>query len=78
MNLHILIVPVLLVASLVQDGGSPFTLDQIMSSPFPTELTVSPVGNRVAWVFDSKGRTKHMDCSGPNVRGSAIDSVSGG
>jgi len=32
-----------------------FTIEQVMSSPFPTELVASPAGNRVAWVFDAQG-----------------------
>jgi dipeptidyl aminopeptidase/acylaminoacyl peptidase len=32
-----------------------FTLEQVMSSPFPTELVASPKGGKVAWVFDARG-----------------------
>jgi dipeptidyl aminopeptidase/acylaminoacyl peptidase len=32
-----------------------FTLEQVMSSPFPTELVASPTGGRVAWVFYARG-----------------------
>jgi dipeptidyl aminopeptidase/acylaminoacyl peptidase len=32
-----------------------FTLEQVMSSPFPTELVASPKGGRVAWVFYARG-----------------------
>ncbi|MGC2698086.1 MAG: prolyl oligopeptidase family serine peptidase [Candidatus Angelobacter sp.] len=32
-----------------------FTLEQVMSSPFPTALTSATKANRIAWVFDSKG-----------------------
>src|SRR5437870_11983030 len=32
-----------------------FTIEQILSSPFPSGLTAAKSGNRVAWVFDSKG-----------------------
>ena len=32
-----------------------FTIEQVLSSPFPTELIASPAGNRVAWVFDARG-----------------------
>lgn len=32
-----------------------FTLEQVMSSPFPSELTAAKNVNRVAWVFDFKG-----------------------
>jgi dipeptidyl aminopeptidase/acylaminoacyl peptidase len=32
-----------------------FTLEQILKSPFPTELTVSHQGNRIAWVLNQQG-----------------------
>jgi dipeptidyl aminopeptidase/acylaminoacyl peptidase len=38
---------------LAQNPG--FTLEQVMSSPFPTGLTAAATANRIAWVFDSKG-----------------------
>jgi dipeptidyl aminopeptidase/acylaminoacyl peptidase len=33
-----------------------FTLEQVMSSPFPSELTVSKGGDKVAWGFDAEGK----------------------
>jgi len=33
-----------------------FTLEQVMSSPFPTELTASKRGDRLAWAFDAEGK----------------------
>jgi dipeptidyl aminopeptidase/acylaminoacyl peptidase len=32
-----------------------FTLEQVLSAPFPTELVASPSGGRVAWVFNARG-----------------------
>src|SRR5579872_631525 len=32
-----------------------FTLEQVMSSPFPTGLTAAADANRIAWVFDLRG-----------------------
>ena len=34
----------------------PFTLEQILSAPFPSDLTAAKNSNRVAWVFDRQGR----------------------
>ena len=31
------------------------TLEQILSAPFPTELTAAPAKGRVAWVFNARG-----------------------
>jgi len=32
-----------------------FTLEQVMSAPFPTELTAATSGAKVAWVFNAQG-----------------------
>src|SRR5579864_1039015 len=32
-----------------------FTIEQVMSSPFPTNLTAAAKANRMAWVFNSRG-----------------------
>jgi len=34
----------------------PFTLQQILSAPFPSDLTAAKNSNRVAWVFDQQGK----------------------
>src|SRR5690348_9231059 len=34
----------------------PFTLEQIMVAPFPSDLTAAKSSNRVAWVFDQQGK----------------------
>jgi dipeptidyl aminopeptidase/acylaminoacyl peptidase len=36
--------------------SSSLTLDQILSVPFPSGLTTSKTGGRVAWTFDQQGR----------------------
>src|SRR5712672_3343282 len=33
-----------------------FSLEQVMSSPFPSDLTVSKRGDRIAWAFDAAGK----------------------
>ncbi len=38
-----------------RQAGS-FTLEQIMSYSFPSNLVAAPRGNRIAWVFNSRGR----------------------
>jgi dipeptidyl aminopeptidase/acylaminoacyl peptidase len=32
-----------------------FTLQQVLSAPFPAELTPAPAGGRIAWVFNDRG-----------------------
>jgi dipeptidyl aminopeptidase/acylaminoacyl peptidase len=50
------LVPLILlwaITGVTQNRG--FTLEQVMSAPFPTGLTAAAKANRVAWVFNSKG-----------------------
>jgi len=32
-----------------------FTIDQVLSAPFPSDLTAAPAGNKIAWVFEARG-----------------------
>ena len=43
----------------------PFTLEQVLSAPFPSELTAAPAGNRIAWVFDERGVRNIWVAEGP-------------
>jgi dipeptidyl aminopeptidase/acylaminoacyl peptidase len=45
---------------------SPFTLEQVLSSPFPSELVAASHGNRVAWVFNAKGVRNIWVADGPD------------
>lgn len=36
-------------------GAPPFTLEQVMSSPFPTDLVAAKAGGGIAWVFNARG-----------------------
>jgi dipeptidyl aminopeptidase/acylaminoacyl peptidase len=42
-----------------------FTLEQVLSSPFPSELVTAPRGARVAWVFRSRGIRNIWVAEGP-------------
>jgi dipeptidyl aminopeptidase/acylaminoacyl peptidase len=47
----------LLVLCIARDAGAQsFTLEQVMSSPFPSELTVAKRGDKIAWAFDAEGK----------------------
>jgi dipeptidyl aminopeptidase/acylaminoacyl peptidase len=58
-------------AALAQQG---FTLEQVLSSPFPTELVASPAGSCLAWVFDSQGRRNIWVAEGPQFQGRQLTS----
>ena len=42
-----------------------FTLEQITSYPFPTELTAAPTGSRIAWALDEQGKRNIFVAEGP-------------
>src|SRR3984893_6462089 len=46
-----------------------FTLDQIMSAPFPTDLTAAPKGGAVAWVLNQEGARNLWVAEGPDYKG---------
>lgn len=46
----------LMLACAVNTAAQSFTLEQVMSSPFPTDLVTSKRGDRLAWAFDAEGR----------------------
>jgi len=43
-----------------------FTIEQVMSSPFPQELTSASQGSSVAWVFNLKGAENVWTAAGPS------------
>jgi dipeptidyl aminopeptidase/acylaminoacyl peptidase len=46
-----------------------FTLEQVLSSPFPTELIASKQGDKLAWVFDAQGRRNIWIADAPAFAG---------
>lgn len=42
-------------AAIAMAQQAPFTIDQVLSAPFPTGLTASPTGGKLAWVSNAKG-----------------------
>ena len=53
-------------ASARQGGG--FTLEQVLSSPFPSDIAAAHRGERVAWAFDSEGRRNVWVAEGPQFQ----------
>src|SRR5215469_14278715 len=43
-----------------------FSVEQVLSSPFPSELVAATHSNRVAWVFDAKGVRNVWVADGPD------------
>src|SRR5690349_16115420 len=38
------------------NAQKPFTLEQVLSAPFPSDLTAAKNNNRVVWTFDQQGK----------------------
>src|SRR6266568_914153 len=53
---------------------APFSLEQIMSVPFPTELTAAPKAGKVAWVFNAQGKRNVWVAEAPEYRPRQITS----
>ncbi|MDT7806321.1 MAG: hypothetical protein QOJ70_134 [Acidobacteriota bacterium] len=49
-----------------RQGG--FTLEQVLSSPFPADLVAARRGQRVAWTFDAEGRRNVWVAEGPQFQ----------
>src|SRR6185437_4233723 len=79
----ILIGSVLLAATaLAQNNGiaqntGGFTLEQVMSSPFPTALTAAAKANRIAWVFNAKGERNIWIADAPDFIGQQVTHYQG-
>ena len=58
---------ILLATSLAWGNG--FTLEQVMSSPFPSDLIASKNGDKVAWVFDAQGKRNIWVAEAPAFKG---------
>jgi dipeptidyl aminopeptidase/acylaminoacyl peptidase len=46
----------LMLSCAVHAAAQSFTLEQVMSSPFPTDLVTTKRGDRLAWAFDAEGK----------------------
>jgi hypothetical protein len=50
------------------------TIEKILSTPFPTGLTSSPTGAKVAWVFNDRGVRNIRVAEPPDHRGRTVTS----
>jgi len=46
----------------------PFSIEAVLSAPFPSNLIAAPRGDRVAWVFNAQGRRNVWVADGPDFR----------
>lgn len=54
-----------------------FTVEQIMGAPFPTQLTASRQGSRIAWVFSQRGAQNIWIADGPGFEPKQVTHYSG-
>jgi dipeptidyl aminopeptidase/acylaminoacyl peptidase len=66
---------VLATASFAQKPG--FTIEQVMSSPFPTALTSAAKANRIAWVFNNRGERNIWVADAPDFAAHQITHYQG-
>ena len=50
-------------------AAAPVTLEQVLSAPFPSDLTTSPTGGDVAWVLNEHGARNIWIAGPPAYRG---------
>ena len=49
-------------------AGTSFTMEQIKGYPFPSELTASATGSRIAWAFNERGARNVWVAEGPSFK----------
>jgi dipeptidyl aminopeptidase/acylaminoacyl peptidase len=57
---------VLLLGSSIGLQAQSFSIEDILSAPFPSQLTTAAHANRIAWVFDDKGARNVWTAAGPD------------
>jgi len=50
------------------NAQKPFTLEQVMSAPYPENLTAAKTGNRVAWTLNEEGKRNVWVAEGPDFQ----------
>jgi dipeptidyl aminopeptidase/acylaminoacyl peptidase len=58
-------------------GAPGFSIEQVLSVPFPTDLVAAPVGGAVAWVFDSVGARNIWVAAPPSYAPHRVTSYTG-
>ncbi len=60
-----------------QTASSGFTLQQVLSAPFPTNLVAAEHAGRIAWVFDSKGESNVWVADAPDFKARQVTHYTG-
>jgi dipeptidyl aminopeptidase/acylaminoacyl peptidase len=55
-------------------AGGTFTLEQVLSAPFPSELVAAPGGGKVAWLLNERGARNIWIAAAPDYKGVRLTS----
>jgi dipeptidyl aminopeptidase/acylaminoacyl peptidase len=59
-------------------GAAPeFSIEQVLSAPFPSDLAAAPVGGAIAWVFDSAGARNIWVATPPSYSAHRVTAYTG-
>src|SRR5262245_18341778 len=64
-------------STLHAQARSGFTLDQVLSAPFPTEMTAAAAGGGSEWVFDQQGSRNIRIALPPPYQARALTTYTG-
>jgi dipeptidyl aminopeptidase/acylaminoacyl peptidase len=80
MTFRVRLIPVLFLLLLTVDleaQQSGFSLEQVLSSPFPTNLVAAQKAGRIAWVFSSKGENNVWVADAPSFQAKQVTHYTG-
>ena len=66
------LVSLLVVCASVEAYGQSLTIEQVMSAPFPSDLTAAPSGGKFAWAQDDRGRRNLWVAEAPAYQGRQV------
>ena len=55
-----------------------FTLEQVLSAPFPSELIAAPGGGKVAWLLNERGARNVWMAAAPDFKGVRLTNYTAG
>src|SRR5215471_1531035 len=68
---------IVIILATLQAFAANFTLEQVLSSPFPNNLVAASHAPRIAWVFNAKGVRNVWVADGPNFAARQITHYAG-
>lgn len=65
---HLLALLLCLLSCAVRGQNNSFTIEQVLSAPFPESLVAAPKGQRIAWTFNAEGKRNVWFAEGPGFK----------